>query len=711
MVRRISILLFVISVSVYGQDGTKHEHLGVHLPVVNDWTSLKIFADQVKHIRHWQPIGDGELTTDAMGWPTTDARNFMSMIRTVPQYSGVYKFRFRGRGDFRPSHATLLWSTYYPDSNMTHGEFEFTDSHGTWWTFEIRNSARNPGEANTGFTDLQIMLPGHEFGETYSHELAKALEPFNLLRCMGVLKTNDHEDVTGTEWVDVDDLRPRDFYNQSDPGSDFVGISHEWLIDIANTLEKDLWINFPHNCTDEYIAEVARLYRDNLDPDRHVYLEYSNEAWGYHFNVARWASARANIEAAAGDSSLYTRNPQTGAIQATNETRRGWRRSARRFVEISRIWQSVWGTTRIDGTFRPLFVWQRSGDMHQKLLGWIHDRFGPPHTFFYGTAQAAYFGPTDESSVDAVIQTAIQAHHDQKVPDMIGMCSVASYYRLQPMVYEGGGYGTGPDNEGDITTVVQANRDPRIKDVYRAHYTDWFEFGGKGYCELVLCATWKNAGFWGGGMWALAELGSELEAPPYPPKWEVFREMASEPYPAPTKGIALPLTVGQTVSIDNRENIWRPYDNECSQGTAAYPDPYDYVPSQQGTFFFTRAPRGGTYAVSYEMCGSRTAAVYRALYVDNDSIGRFTVSPGNVTSQEMAVVLEPGYHTFRLVWSTGTGPANDRFLHVRLDEQSATVASGTASLLRPYSVSRRHDGLAIRFATPGEHMVTLYSLN
>ncbi len=44
----------------------------------------------------------------------------------------------------------------------------------------------------------------------------------------------------------------------------------------------------PHAADDNYITQMATLFRDNLNPNLNVYLEYSNEVWNWIFEQAHY---------------------------------------------------------------------------------------------------------------------------------------------------------------------------------------------------------------------------------------------------------------------------------------------------------------------------------------------------------------------------------------------------------------------------------------
>ncbi|MFP4145642.1 MAG: hypothetical protein ACLFV3_10910, partial [Phycisphaeraceae bacterium] len=118
--------------------------------------------------------------------------------------------------------------------------------------------------------NIRLWVPGYENSTNmYIDEFKADLEPFAVLRFMDWGQINDSE---LQYWED----RPRTSWANwsKDPGTPY-----EAMIELCNETDKDLWLCVPHLATDNYIRELARLVRDDLDPDLNVWLEYSNEIW------------------------------------------------------------------------------------------------------------------------------------------------------------------------------------------------------------------------------------------------------------------------------------------------------------------------------------------------------------------------------------------------------------------------------------------------
>ena len=49
---------------------------------------------------------------------------------------------------------------------------------------------------------------------------------------------------------------------------------------------QDLWLCVPHEADSNYVANMAKMFRDSLNPNIKIYLEYSNELWNFTNTVA-----------------------------------------------------------------------------------------------------------------------------------------------------------------------------------------------------------------------------------------------------------------------------------------------------------------------------------------------------------------------------------------------------------------------------------------
>ncbi len=109
-------------------------------------------------------------------------------------------------------------------------------------------------------------------------EFVEKISPFSTIRFMDWLNTNNSK---VWQW----DQRTTKSYNTQ---SEKSGVAYEYVIQMCNDLQKDAWICVPHMADSNYIVQMAKLFKDNLNPNLNIYLEYSNEVWNWQFDQASW---------------------------------------------------------------------------------------------------------------------------------------------------------------------------------------------------------------------------------------------------------------------------------------------------------------------------------------------------------------------------------------------------------------------------------------
>ena len=164
--------------------------------------------------------------------------------------------------------------------------------------------------------------------------------------------------------------------NRRAPATNFsgdrgTGMAWEYMILLANELQRDLWICIPHMASDDYVTRLARLVRYGSDgtepyvspqanpvypplaPSLRIYVEYSNEIWsnGNAFPQGNWAQDQANA--------LGISKPQF---------------NARRFCQVWRIFQETFGGA--ERVVRVASIWTGSSYYTDPFLQEIHT-YGP----------------------------------------------------------------------------------------------------------------------------------------------------------------------------------------------------------------------------------------------------------------------------------------------------------------------------------------------
>lgn len=266
--------------------------VGMNLSTLSDWSPERPFRNLFKHVRE-TPIAylDGcfcfstpgllELMTfDSDGYPThipqvtTLGNGLVKYIissdggNLIP--NGQYLLLFDGTGQIQFGGGVAAVGA------VTAGRMEFTAGNGNIW-IEITQSA-----ANDHVRNIRLVRPSDEFvdldADPFYPVFLDKIEPYSTLRFMDWGRTN---------------YSPVAQWSQRTPLSFFTyaraqGMPYELMIDLANRLDKDVYICVPHLADDAYVIEMATLFRDNLEPERTIYLEWSNEVWNWIFDQAHY---------------------------------------------------------------------------------------------------------------------------------------------------------------------------------------------------------------------------------------------------------------------------------------------------------------------------------------------------------------------------------------------------------------------------------------
>ncbi len=167
------------------------------------------------------------------------------------------------------------------------GRIEFTVAQDENLTLTIASS-----QFGNHIRNIRILRPEHEFADLEANPFYEAFlghaARFKALRFMNWQGTNSSNKVN---W---EDRKSVTYHTQESGHGDWYlsahehGVAYEYIAQLCNILQKDAWICVPHSATDDYIAQMAAFFRDNLDEDLTIYLEYSNEVWNWQFTQAHW---------------------------------------------------------------------------------------------------------------------------------------------------------------------------------------------------------------------------------------------------------------------------------------------------------------------------------------------------------------------------------------------------------------------------------------
>jgi hypothetical protein len=503
--------------------------LGVNVGVVSDWDPTQPFADAMKQARHFGSVAqpsDEAAPVDAQGWPTGDAG--VVVLVGVPHMAGTYRLSFRGDAAVRVS-AALDGRTRV--TRVAHAR----SSHMTTADVIVGPAEQNlfltftgqPG----GVKDVKLMRPGHAAGELFNQPFLARLARFQVLRFMDFSQTNGN---TQVNWADRS--LPGFASQQRRPDSTTVGAAWEYVVALANQAGKDVWINVPHQATDDYMTKLAQLLRYGsdgvnpytspqanpvfppLDPSHRVYLEWSNELWNGGFAQSTWLGQQADAAIAANDPDLlYDGN--------TNHYSVMFRMVGRRSMQLSNLFRAVFGDADMMSRIRPVLPGQiaNAGTISEPLA-YLAARHGGAASYFYAAAGAPYVTVNNDDTgsrtgltLDTIFAEMTSYAEVNVHTWMKSFSALCAANGIKMVAYEGGQhlYGT-----GSLDVKLAAQMDPRMKDVLVLNHANWIASGGDLFVHFNLCSGWNQYGSWG----LSSDITSEAT-----PKWDAITQIAAGP--------------------------------------------------------------------------------------------------------------------------------------------------------------------------------------
>ncbi|WP_439621800.1 PA14 domain-containing protein [Gemmata sp.] len=541
--------------------------VGANIDFLTDWSLANAFVDVVKQARGFTSLATNQPARgDANGWPTEDFYTILQsgFTNTAKVYNGVYKLSFTGRADVSMWNGggTVTNVAYNAATNRTTADVtvQRSDAETGWYT---GLTFRNVG---AGVRDVRVIRPGYDPNTTqvYTNEFLKTVQPFTTLRTMDFTQTNNNAVVN---WADR--TKPTD---ATQAGS--KGVAWEYVIALANATGKDVWINVPVGATDDYVRQLAALFKAQLSPDRAVYVEFSNEVWNGMFSQTNVNLQAAMAEVQRGGSNLA----YPGETAAANQWDWAFRRTARRIVEISNTFASVWGQDAIDTRVRPVLATQVAVPyILRTQLDYLDRTYGDPTRFLYGTAGAPYFavGDADHTQTNLTVDQVLAGLATSVAANAAALdetAALATYYGLANLAYEGG-----PDTFGgnNVAAKKAASLDPRMKDITVQYMNDWYARGGDLFTWYMAGPTNYDTQY---GTWGLTNDITNLAAPKYAGVQQVIAAPeAAETVGTPVSGEVLAKNaVGPGATAD------------------AYPR---YLHNGDTREYLVRVPQAGTYSL------------------------------------------------------------------------------------------------------------------
>lgn len=494
--------LYLILILCFYITAQSQFEMGVNL--VNDGA----FVNIINHTARYNNVSE----FDEFGWPKTDfdlvlldgrpATEWTGNIDDPEQYrvdySGIYKASFEGMADVTVSGTSVSIENleYSYDSNKTYFEVNVgggQNSNHALVFLSFKNTRRSPkGMSNVGVTNLKVVRPGYELDtkKTFTDEyiaLCKSAD-FACYRFYNVQNIWNGEPTypIKTKWENRKtplDVAQQDMSNLNGKKD---GWSWEYIIELSNILNKDIWINIHMSCDSNYVAELAKLLKEELNPNINIYIENSNEVWSpTQLTHGPYNKAEADYYGINFDQNY-----------------------ARRSVELSNWFGDVFGQDEINKRIRVILAGQHAyngrSDIH---LNYIKNTFGEPNKYIYATSTALYFQTSNASSTDLkeindgmLIDIEKQIDNSQSSVYRLNHINKANTWNLVGgcTSYEGGPHVPAGGGQENLGNLINSHRTEEMGDVLKYNYLEgWKEIGGGLAMHFTLASSYNRYGCWG----------------------------------------------------------------------------------------------------------------------------------------------------------------------------------------------------------------------
>ncbi len=310
--------------------------------------------------------------------------------------------------------------------------------------------------------NIRIIMPGHV--ATYTTQPFNPLwlsrvQTFKSVRFMDWAQTNnwgqsdqyDWDSPTLFDWADRQKMDNYTWTNEK-------GIPYEMMIKLMNDYNLDGWVCVPHRASNNYIQNMALLFKNTLSPSRKLYVEYSNEIWNWMFGQAQWANKYGGIATGLPWPECTVTYIQNCMNQWTTVFAGQLSRIVR-VVAVQAAWQDV--------SNRVVF----------NMVPGSFDAFSPAFYFGLGSDGDAALDILGANATVADVAYWVRKTRetDEKVWLTSQKTQIADALNIPMIFYEGGQHVT-PTPFGEAPTYAQALLDIQRDTAMYNLYNEWFTF-------------------------------------------------------------------------------------------------------------------------------------------------------------------------------------------------------------------------------------------
>jgi hypothetical protein len=630
--------------------------LGINISAPLDYDEDRLYADVIRMSRVFKrgPSVKSEILApvDKDGWPTSDFSFYV--WAGIDHMDGTYVLSFKGQANVSRNGGRMSVS-YDPDSNTSAATIHVIDSSSSSLALSFTNTRRNnSGISESGVTSIKLMRPlspgsskSYPPSALFTNPIKRLISKFSVVRYMDFLAANAN---IQAHWADRPHPSWASFNRNPGKAYGWQGIGGPWehVILLSNETGTDAWINIPVFADDDYVLNVARMFaygsdgvnpytspRKNpayppLNPKLRLYVEYSNELWNsagpfpqFHDNCREASDELVN---AAGKSPLNWDGIWNG-VAYNSEAPDDWnwkmcsRHAAKRSVEISNIFRSVFGDAAMITRIRPVLMSQlgyAGGTLFNEMkmmLEYFDNMAGdyvatphPPTYYFYGAGGSAYYGPSPKvSTLDAFFDDAGMkpAGIEHKLQDDAHLVAAMG---LKRVAYEGGP-DLGSRRSARDAISQQAVNDKRMTAAMVDMHNAWSNNGGDLFVYYVST---------GGYQWGFTSDVYDLSTP----KLKAIDALNATQRAPLTMGTFVPGSIVGSAA------------DTCSRGWKCSPIPdYDYFTADGSRVMWASytfsSKDAAAWTVNLSVSNAKNAIV--GVYVDGTLVGTQSTRGGTLS--------------------------------------------------------------------------------